>query len=231
MRDQRRGKTHRVDVEQLINACENILLAVIATSGSRHVTFPRLPESHGIETAPNPGRLSSPNAASMGATPPTDIRILEAAISAIESGGETGLRVDVIAAEAGITKPSIYYFFGSRDGLVAAAQAERYRRSMLTGLVEAIELTRAASSRDEFEALLPAYVDVVMGPDGARRRAQRVQVLGSADPAFDRDAIALWWLSNTLGRHLVDLVADERLHEQWRAITLAQLRQLYFGEA
>lgn len=201
----------------------------------------------------------------MGATPPTDERILEAAIAAIESGGEAGLRLDAIAAEAGITKPSIYYFFGSRDGLVAAAQAERYRRFMLTGLVEAIELTRAATSRDEFEALLPAYVDVVMGPDGALRRAQRIQVLGSAvsrpaltrevaaatqravelttelvsipvergwaKPVVDRDAIALWWLSNTLGRHLFDLVADERLHEQWRAITLAQLRQLYFGEA
>ena len=191
-------------------------------------------------------------------------RILEAAITAIDLGGEAGLRLDAIAAEAGITKPAIYYFFSSRDVLVAAAQAERYRRSMLSGLVEAIELTRAAASRDEFEALLPAYVDVVMGPDGALRRAQRIQVLGSAvsrpaltdevaaatrqavelttelaaipfergwaNSAFDVDAIALWWLSNTLGRHLFDLVADERLHDQWRAITLTQLRQLYFGE-
>jgi AcrR family transcriptional regulator len=195
---------------------------------------------------------------------PTPERIVEAAIAAIEVGGEAGLRIDAVAREAGITKPSIYYFFGDRDGLVAAAQAERYRRSLLNGLVEAIELTRAATSRQEFEALLPAYVDTVMAAAGARRRAERIQVLGSAvsrprlteevtaateralelttelvqipvergwaTPAYDADAIALWWLSNSQGRHLVDLVANERLHMQWRVMTIAMLRHLFFGE-
>lgn len=196
---------------------------------------------------------------------PSSERILEAAIAAIEAGGEASLRIDLIAQEAQITKPSIYHFYGERDGLVAAAQAERYRRSMLNGLVESIEITRAATSRKEFEAILPAYVDVVMQPEGAHRRAQRIQVLGSAvsrpqltgevtaaleralelttelvqipfdrgwaTSAYDVDAIALWWLSNTQGRHLFDLVGNERLHEQWRKITLAQLRHFYFGEA
>jgi AcrR family transcriptional regulator len=199
----------------------------------------------------------------MSQQPPTPERIIEAAIGAIEAGGEAALRIDVVARQAGITKPSIYYFYGDRDGLVAAAQAERYRRSLLNGLEEAIDMTRAATSREEFEALLPLYVDVVMQPAGAHRRAQRIQVLGSAvsrpalteevvaateravelttelvkipldrgwaTPGYDTDAIALWWLSNTQGRHLFDLVADERLHEQWRAITIAQLRLLYFG--
>jgi len=184
-------------------------------------------------------------------------------MAAIEAGGEASLRLDAVASEAGITKPAIYYFFGSREGLVAAAQAERYRRSILTGLREAIELTRAATSLEEFKAVLPAYVDSVLGPDAALRRAQRIEMLGSAvsrpaltkevtaatlralelvtelaeipfdrgwaTSAFDPDAIALWWMSNTLGCHLFDLVDDERLHGQWRAITLAQLHQLYFG--
>lgn len=195
---------------------------------------------------------------------PTAQRILEVAIAEIEAGGEAGLRIDAVARGAEITKPSIYHFYGSREGVVAAAQAERYRRLMLTGLEEAIELTKAASSREEFEALLPAYVDVVMGPDGAKRRAERIGVLGSAVSRpeltdevaaatrqavalttelvaipFDRgwatsdvdhEAMALWWLSHILGRHLFDLVDDDRLHEAWRDITLAQLRQLYFGD-
>jgi AcrR family transcriptional regulator len=194
----------------------------------------------------------------------TSERILEAAIAAIEAGGEASLRIDAIARAAGITKPSIYYFFGDRDGLVAAAQAERYRGSLLNGLVESIELTRAAANRKEFEALLPFYVDVAMQPDGAHRRAQRIQVLGSAvsrpklteevsaataravelttelvqipidrgwaTPVFDADAIALWWLSNTQGRHLFDLIADERLDEQWRTMTIGHLRHFFFGE-
>jgi AcrR family transcriptional regulator len=195
---------------------------------------------------------------------PTPERIVEAAIDAIEAGGEASLRIDAVAEKAGITKPSIYYFFGDRDGLVAAAQAERYRRSLLNGLTEAIELTRGATSREEYEAILPRFLDVVMQPEGAHRRAQRIQVLGSAvsrphlteevvaatrraveltteliqiplergwaTPAYDPEAIALWWLSNTQGRHLFDLVADERLHEQWRKMTLAQLRHAVLGE-
>lgn len=52
---------------------------------------------------------------------------------------------------------------------------------------------------------------------------------GWATSEFDVDAIALWWLSNTQGRHLVDLLGGERRDEQWRAITIAQLRLLYFG--
>lgn len=194
---------------------------------------------------------------------PTRDRILEAAITAIDQGGEASLRIDSIAEAAGITKPSIYHFFGDRDGLVAAAQAERYRRSVLSGLEDAIEATLALNSRGEFEKLLPVYVDIAMDPAGAMRRAGRIQVLGSAvsrpklteevvdatkramelttrvveipiergwiDADVDSEGIALWWISLTLGRHLFDLVDDQRLHERWRAIALANLRYLYLG--
>jgi AcrR family transcriptional regulator len=200
----------------------------------------------------------------MANIPPTRERILEAAIAAIESGGEASLRVDAIAESAEITKPSIYHFFGDRDGLIAAAQAERYRLSVVSGLDQAIALTRAATSRDEFEALLPVFVDVAMDSIGALRRAERIQVLGSAvsrpkltieiieatkravsltsellaiaihrgwiTPTYSEDAIALWWLSLTMGRHLFDLIDDDQLHLEWRAMALANLRLLCLGE-
>lgn len=201
----------------------------------------------------------------MGEKSPTAERILEAAITSIEAGGEASLRLDDVARQAGITKPSIYYFYGDREGLIAAAQAERYRRFVLNGLVEAVERTQAVRSRSEFEQLLPSYVEVAMDPAGALRRAKRIEVLGSAvsrpvltaevtsatkraleltselaripfergwaNSSYDPDAIALWWLSTTLGRHLFDLAGDDRLHEQWRAITLKQLHHLYFDDA
>lgn len=200
----------------------------------------------------------------MANIPPTRERILEAAIAAIESGGEASLRVDAIAESAEITKPSIYHFFGDRDGLIAAAQAERYRLSVVSGLDQAIALTRAATSRDEFEALLPVFVDVAMDSIGALRRAERIQVLGSAvsrpkltieiieatkravsltsellaiaihrgwiTPTYSEDAIALWWLSLTMERHLFDLIDDDQLHLEWRAMALANLRLLCLGE-
>lgn len=135
---------------------------------------------------------------------PTSARILEAAIEAIEEGGEASLRIDVVARAAGISKPALYYFFGDREGLVAAAQAERYRRSLLNGLTESIELTKAATSREEFEALLPLFLGVITQPSGTHRRAQRMQVLGSAvsRPTLTAEVVAATELAVELTKEL-----------------------------
>ncbi len=55
-------------------------------------------------------------------------RILDLAVAAIDAGGEAAVRVNHIVEEAGVTPPVLYYHFGSRDGLVIAAQVERYTR-------------------------------------------------------------------------------------------------------
>src|SRR4051794_599399 len=46
--------------------------------------------------------------------------ILDAAITVIARTGVRGLRVEVVAAEAGVAGSLIYYYFGSRKGLVRA---------------------------------------------------------------------------------------------------------------
>jgi len=46
--------------------------------------------------------------------------ILDAAITVIARTGVRGLRVEVVAAEAGVAVSLIYYYFGSRKGLVRA---------------------------------------------------------------------------------------------------------------
>ena len=46
--------------------------------------------------------------------------ILDAAIGVIARTGVRGLRVEVVAAEAGVAVSLIYYYFGSRKGLVRA---------------------------------------------------------------------------------------------------------------
>ncbi len=46
--------------------------------------------------------------------------ILDAAIGVIARKGVRGLRVEVVAAEAGVAVSLIYYYFGSRKGLVRA---------------------------------------------------------------------------------------------------------------
>lgn len=107
-------------------------------------------------------------------------RILETAITIIDAEGEAGVRVDRIAELAGITKPSIYHFFASRDGLIVAAQAERYRRSLLFSLPALMESVRACRSRDEFSMIIRNRIRSFSLPEGKHRRRERIQVLGSA---------------------------------------------------
>ena len=57
--------------------------------------------------------------------------ILDAAIGVIARKGVRGLRVEVVAAEAGVAVSLIYYYFGSRKGLVRrdARPRQRARRA------------------------------------------------------------------------------------------------------
>lgn len=107
-------------------------------------------------------------------------RMLEAAIAVIETDGEAGVRVDRIAEAANVAKPSLYHFFTNRDGLIVAAQAERYRRSLVFGLHLLVEPVQRAQSRDEFAMLLRNLIRSFRDPAGVARRRQRIQVLGSA---------------------------------------------------
>lgn len=159
-------------------------------------------------------------------------RLLEAAITALEEGGESGVRVDEIAAAANITKPSLYHFFGSRDGLIAAAQAERFQRLMMTGLDTALELVRTAPSREAFVALFPAILGIGAGPEGIERRRERAAVLGSAAtrPALAaevqrvlRDAVDQLAEFTTIGteRGLIDTAFDPDAIALWWFSVLA----------
>lgn len=117
---------------------------------------------------------------SVGSTPSTRERLLEAAIREIEAGGEAAVRVDVIAEMAEITKPSLYHFFGDREGLIVAAQIERYRRALMFGMEATTEAVRRCSSAQEFRTFLMTWIRGFGAPDGRERRRVRLEVLGSS---------------------------------------------------
>jgi len=116
----------------------------------------------------------------MGDVRGTKERLLEAAIEVIDQRGEAGLKVDEIAEMAAITKPSLYHFFGDREGLVVQAQAERFRRSLRHGQDAAIELVRACTRREEFEIMVRGALTHFADPAATERRRVRIDVLGSA---------------------------------------------------
>lgn len=107
-------------------------------------------------------------------------RLLEAAIEAIDVDGEAGVRTERIAEVADVAKPSIYRYFHDRDGLIVAAQAERYRRGLHAHMMVTLEQVIGCDTAEDFAELLAAMMRTVSGPEARERRRLRVQVLGSA---------------------------------------------------
>jgi AcrR family transcriptional regulator len=107
-------------------------------------------------------------------------RLLEAAIDLIETDGEAGVRIDIVSEAAGVAKPSLYHFFGDREGLVVAALGERYRRSLDITLEDAISYAQSFTQREQYVELFRRNILAFGGPDGVRRRRERIQVMGSA---------------------------------------------------
>jgi AcrR family transcriptional regulator len=116
----------------------------------------------------------------MSEVPGTRERLLEVAIDMVEAGGEAALRVDEVAKRVGFTKPVVYHYFGDREGLVIAAQTERYRRSMQYGLFNLVDEAHGCESADDFVDLVHRWLRSFFSPEGAERRAFRIDVLGSA---------------------------------------------------
>ncbi|MHB8867644.1 MAG: TetR/AcrR family transcriptional regulator [Thermoleophilia bacterium] len=73
--------------------------------------------------------------------PPTARRILDASRNLLEERGYRGLTFDAIAAESGSNKSMIRYYFGSKDGLIAALVDDLTHDSC----VDLLEVSKEAS--------------------------------------------------------------------------------------
>jgi AcrR family transcriptional regulator len=96
-------------------------------------------------------------------------RILNAALQAFSSHGLSGARIDTIAAESGINKGMIYYYFGSKEDLYVAALEESYRRFrqiesdvQVDSLAPLDALRRLAGTSFDFHAAHPDFIRMVM---------------------------------------------------------------------
>jgi AcrR family transcriptional regulator len=112
---------------------------------------------------------------------PTQQRILDETIRIIETSGEASVRVHDLEVTLGITAPSIYHFFGSREGLIVEAQAERLLRSF-----ESFEPVVAAGvgtidSRESAREVLREILTTAYAPTRSLERQRRVFALGSSE--------------------------------------------------
>ena len=106
-------------------------------------------------------------------------KILDLAIAAIDAGGEAAVRVNHIVEEAGVTPPVLYYHFGNRDGLVIAAQIERYSRQIRQDIEAIGQRVSQCQTREELQTtLVDIWEKTLVGREESRWR--RVSVVGSA---------------------------------------------------
>ena len=112
---------------------------------------------------------------------PPQARILAAATAHIRRGGVREVRVQAVAAEAGVSTPLVYHYFGSRAGLVRAALA--------AAVADEPDLATAVGTppRDRLIALLAGGVDDA--PELRQAAAMRNELAASA--LFDPELAAL----------------------------------------
>lgn len=115
-------------------------------------------------------------------------RILDYSVDVIAKHGEAALRIHELEAATGISIGSIYHFFGSREGLVEAAQAERYMESLRESVEAVAKVLEGCRSRDQLMTLLRRINREFGSPEGAIRRRTRLSVIGSAlgRPSLER---------------------------------------------
>lgn len=106
-------------------------------------------------------------------------KILRLAVEAIDAGGEAQIRVNHIVAEVGVTPPVLYYHFGSRDGLVIAAQIERYTRQTQSDIDEIGKAVARCESKEQLRQTLVITWKRSLA-ERAESRWRRTSVIGSA---------------------------------------------------
>jgi len=107
-------------------------------------------------------------------------RILERTIQVIETAGEAAIRTNPIAFECGVTPPILYRAFGSREGLIIAAQAERYRRSTEVAMSYLFRYINDANSREQLRENISTSLDFIFSEQRSENRRLRADVIGSS---------------------------------------------------
>jgi AcrR family transcriptional regulator len=149
-------------------------------------------------------------------------RILDAARALFREHGYGATTVRAVAAAAGVDSAMVFYFFGSKQGLFAAAiemsaqlppaiesifadgldgLGERIIRTLVetidaSGRTPLTVLTRSARTNDQSETLIREYID--------REITSRVAtLLGTPDAAFRAGMVNVQLLGLTMARYIV----------------------------
>ncbi len=116
----------------------------------------------------------------MSTESPVRAKLLELAIAVLDESGEVAIRTNHLAEEAGVKVPTLYHYFGSREGLIEEAQAERFSRQLREdGDSIAAALRSCKTEKDVRRALANLFASRD-SDSGRDRRWQRMNAFGAA---------------------------------------------------
>jgi AcrR family transcriptional regulator len=107
-------------------------------------------------------------------------RLLKATAAAIDKGGEGAVRIRDLAKSCNITAPSIYHFFGSREGLIDEAQAFRFSRGQLQLGNAFSSAIHQCKNKAQFVELAHQFLATMFSYERRAIRNVRLNVLGNA---------------------------------------------------
>jgi AcrR family transcriptional regulator len=111
---------------------------------------------------------------------PTEQKILDATIGIINERGEAAVRIVDIQSACDVTAPSIYHFFGNREGLVIEAQTERLLRSFDANDFMIDAAIDRVSSLEEAREALHVFLSSFWMAERTPARARRLSAMGAA---------------------------------------------------
>jgi len=127
-------------------------------------------------------------------------RLLKAAAATIDKGGEGAVRIRDLTKSCNITAPSIYHFFGSREGLIDAAQAYRFSRGQRELSDAFATAVHTCKNKAQFIELAHRFLETMFAPDRRSIRNSRLNVLGNAinRPALSKELALAQDVSNKI---------------------------------
>jgi AcrR family transcriptional regulator len=106
--------------------------------------------------------------------------VLKAVIRRLEESGESHLTIDDILLETGVSKGSLYYHFGDREGLIYAARIAQYSTYLQNDSEELRSGLLTCTTFDQFVENLLGLTILSMQKNDRKIRAMRLNAISSA---------------------------------------------------
>lgn len=108
------------------------------------------------------------------------LKILDAAISLLEQGGEAAIRLRSVANQVGIAEPTLYHYFKDRESLIIAAQTRRLQVNLTTTIEPFLAAVHACQDSEEFLDVFLSISRYSYQPDRRIVREVRAELIGAS---------------------------------------------------